>query len=124
MRARLRVVRRSKRTPSRSSSRARRRLMVARGTPSSAAARDRDRASTVFEKARSSAVSRGSSIWIKSWQVLPTVDALIQARPVLRILAHERQKKSILLINLGHGDPAKLYPRNPRLDFEEACPSA
>ncbi|WP_438003134.1 malonic semialdehyde reductase [Sorangium sp. So ce321] len=29
--------------------------------------------------------------------------------------------KSILLINLGHGDPAKLYPRNPRLDFEEAC---
>ena len=23
--------------------------------------------------------------------------------------------------NLGHGDPAKLYPRNPRLDFEEAC---
>jgi 3-hydroxypropanoate dehydrogenase len=29
--------------------------------------------------------------------------------------------KSILLINLGHGDPAKLYPRNPRLSFEEAC---
>ncbi len=23
--------------------------------------------------------------------------------------------------NLGHGDPSKLYPRNPRLDFEEAC---
>ena len=23
--------------------------------------------------------------------------------------------------NLGHGDPAKLYPRNPRLDFDEAC---
>ncbi len=29
--------------------------------------------------------------------------------------------KSALLINLGYGDPAKLYPRNPRLDFEEAC---
>lgn len=29
--------------------------------------------------------------------------------------------KSTLLINLGHGDPSKLYPRNPRLDFEEAC---
>jgi 3-hydroxypropanoate dehydrogenase len=29
--------------------------------------------------------------------------------------------KSILLVNLGHGDPAKLYPRNPRLSFEEAC---
>ncbi|WP_437796777.1 hypothetical protein [Sorangium sp. So ce693] len=29
--------------------------------------------------------------------------------------------KSILFINLGHGDPAKLYPRNPRLGFEEAC---
>jgi len=29
--------------------------------------------------------------------------------------------KSILLINLGYGDPGKLYPRNPRLDFDEAC---
>ncbi|MBK9072605.1 MAG: malonic semialdehyde reductase [Myxococcales bacterium] len=23
--------------------------------------------------------------------------------------------------NLGHGDPSKLYPRGPRLDFTEAC---
>ena len=29
--------------------------------------------------------------------------------------------KSIRLVNLGHGDPEKLFPRNPRLDFEEAC---
>lgn len=29
--------------------------------------------------------------------------------------------KSTLLINLGYGDPAKLFPRNPRLDFAEAC---
>jgi 3-hydroxypropanoate dehydrogenase len=29
--------------------------------------------------------------------------------------------KSNFLCNLGHGDPAKLHPRNPRLDFEEAC---
>jgi 3-hydroxypropanoate dehydrogenase len=29
--------------------------------------------------------------------------------------------KSNFLVNLGHGDPAKLYPRNPRLSFEEAC---
>lgn len=29
--------------------------------------------------------------------------------------------KSIFLLNLGHGDPAKLHPRAPRLDFEEAC---
>jgi 3-hydroxypropanoate dehydrogenase len=29
--------------------------------------------------------------------------------------------KSILLINLGYGNPAKLYPRNPRLDFDDAC---
>ena len=29
--------------------------------------------------------------------------------------------KSNFLLNLGYGDPAKLYPRNPRLDFEEAC---
>jgi 3-hydroxypropanoate dehydrogenase len=29
--------------------------------------------------------------------------------------------KSNFLCNLGYGDPAKLFPRNPRLDFEEAC---
>ena len=29
--------------------------------------------------------------------------------------------KSIFLLNLGHGDPAKLHPRAPRLDFDEAC---
>lgn len=29
--------------------------------------------------------------------------------------------KSIYLLNLGHGDPAKLHPRAPRLDFDEAC---
>ncbi len=29
--------------------------------------------------------------------------------------------KSNFLCNLGHGDPAKLLERHPRLDFEEAC---
>jgi 3-hydroxypropanoate dehydrogenase len=29
--------------------------------------------------------------------------------------------KSNFLCNLGYGDPAGLYPRNPRLQFEEAC---
>lgn len=29
--------------------------------------------------------------------------------------------KSFMLINLGHGDPAKLYPRGPRFEFEEVC---
>jgi 3-hydroxypropanoate dehydrogenase len=29
--------------------------------------------------------------------------------------------RSIFLLNLGHGDPAKLWPRAPRLDFDEAC---
>ena len=29
--------------------------------------------------------------------------------------------KSNFLCNLRHGDPAKVYPRNPRLEFEEAC---
>lgn len=29
--------------------------------------------------------------------------------------------KSNFLVNLGYGEPAKLYPRGPRLDFEEAC---
>ena len=29
--------------------------------------------------------------------------------------------KSDFLCNIGHGDPASLHPRNPRLDFDEAC---
>jgi 3-hydroxypropanoate dehydrogenase len=29
--------------------------------------------------------------------------------------------KSNFLCNLGHGDPSKLFPRNPRLTFDEAC---
>jgi 3-hydroxypropanoate dehydrogenase len=29
--------------------------------------------------------------------------------------------KSNFLCNLGHGDPSKLHPRNPRPGFEEAC---
>ena len=29
--------------------------------------------------------------------------------------------KSNFLCNLGHGDPSKLYPRSPRLSFDEAC---
>ena len=29
--------------------------------------------------------------------------------------------KSNFLCNIGYGDPKSLFPRNPRLDFEEAC---
>jgi 3-hydroxypropanoate dehydrogenase len=29
--------------------------------------------------------------------------------------------RSNFLVNLGHGDPAGVYPRSPRLSFEEAC---
>ena len=29
--------------------------------------------------------------------------------------------QKVLTANLGYGDPAKLYPRLPRLSFEEAC---
>lgn len=29
--------------------------------------------------------------------------------------------RSNILCGLGHGDPAKLFPRSPRLDFDEAC---
>jgi 3-hydroxypropanoate dehydrogenase len=29
--------------------------------------------------------------------------------------------RSNFLVNLGYGDSAGLYPRNPRLDFDEAC---
>ena len=33
----------------------------------------------------------------------------------------EGHVKSNFLCNLGYGDPAKLFPRQPRLSFEEAC---
>lgn len=33
----------------------------------------------------------------------------------------EGRVKSNFLCNLGVGDPAKVFPRNPRLPFEEAC---
>jgi 3-hydroxypropanoate dehydrogenase len=29
--------------------------------------------------------------------------------------------RTMLLVNLGHGDPSRLHPRNPRLAFEDAC---
>ena len=29
--------------------------------------------------------------------------------------------KSDILVNLGHGDPASIYPRSPRLSFDEAA---
>ena len=29
--------------------------------------------------------------------------------------------KTNFICNLGHGDPSKLWPRSPRLTFEEAC---
>ena len=29
--------------------------------------------------------------------------------------------RATLLVNIGYGDPQKLFPRNPRLDFDEAC---
>lgn len=29
--------------------------------------------------------------------------------------------KANFLLNLGYGDPEKLFPRNPRLEFDEAC---
>ena len=31
------------------------------------------------------------------------------------------QWKSNFLVNLGYGDPSGLFPRSPRLTFEEAC---
>jgi 3-hydroxypropanoate dehydrogenase len=31
------------------------------------------------------------------------------------------RRKSNLLINIGYGDPGKLYGRLPRLAFDDAC---
>jgi 3-hydroxypropanoate dehydrogenase len=37
------------------------------------------------------------------------------------IFLADRGWRSNFLCNLGHGDPAGLFPRSPRLDFDEAC---
>ena len=29
--------------------------------------------------------------------------------------------RSNFLVNLGHGDPSSIFPRSPRLGFDEAC---
>lgn len=29
--------------------------------------------------------------------------------------------RSVLLVNLGHGDPARTFPRQPRLEFADVC---
>jgi 3-hydroxypropanoate dehydrogenase len=41
-------------------------------------------------------------------------EATDQIKPAGRV-------RSNFLCNLGYGDPAGLYPRNPRLEFDEAC---
>ena len=37
------------------------------------------------------------------------------------IFLADRGWRSNFLVNLGHGDPSGLFPRSPRLSFEEAC---
>ncbi len=43
------------------------------------------------------------------------------AKAVDAIFFGETRLRSNFLCGLGHGDPAKLFPRHPRLPFEEAC---
>ncbi len=74
------MVRLSSRVPSRSSSRASRRPMVARGTRSSIAARDSDFASTTRVNASNSAVSKGSLIWIIFERIVPFVRSVRNGR--------------------------------------------
>lgn len=33
----------------------------------------------------------------------------------------DQRVKTNFLCNIGYGDPSKLFPRSPRLDFEESC---
>jgi 3-hydroxypropanoate dehydrogenase len=37
------------------------------------------------------------------------------------IFLSDRGWKSNFLVNIGHGDPAGLFPRSPRFNFDEAC---
>jgi hypothetical protein len=69
--ARLRVVRRSKRTPSRVSSRCRRRPIVARGTRSSAAARVSEWLSTLRSRRRVQGVHGAPAGAFRSYERRP-----------------------------------------------------
>jgi 3-hydroxypropanoate dehydrogenase len=49
------------------------------------------------------------------------VDSEFFSSPAITPGSPESQWKSNFLCNLGYGDASTLSPRNPRLDFEEAC---
>ncbi len=49
------------------------------------------------------------------------VDQAVKA-PLTAIVATCTWRSSSL-IDVGYGDPEKLFPRNPRLSFAEACQS-
>jgi 3-hydroxypropanoate dehydrogenase len=44
-----------------------------------------------------------------------------QAKVDATFFSAEPHLRSNFLINLGYGDPATLFPRSPRLSFDEAC---
>ena len=49
-----------------------------------------------------------------------TEHAIRQLRDGMQAFAGMKIKTNFLC-NLGYGDPAKLFARNPRLGFDEAC---
>lgn len=49
------------------------------------------------------------------------VDKEFFAPPGVPEGAAETQWRSNFICSIGYGDASKLFPRNPRLDFEEAC---
>ncbi|XXV25431.1 hypothetical protein WME87_44600 [Sorangium sp. So ce1389] len=60
--------------------------------------------------------------------VVPLVDRLVHgpiggfdAAKVEAAFFGDLPWKVLFLVNLGYGDPAKLYPRNPRLTFSEVA---
>ena len=51
----------------------------------------------------------------------PTIFELIDADQLNAAFFPDGRCKANFLINLGYGDDAQLFPRNPRLSFDEAC---
>ena len=48
-------------------------------------------------------------------------DVGLRQIPVDAAFLSDRGWKSNFLVNIGHGDPAGVFPRSPRFDFDEAC---
>ena len=60
------------------------------------------------------------------WPLGPETVGKLISRPESELLEFKQTwpdgtVKSNFLCNIGYGDPSKLFPRSPRLSFDEVC---